>query len=273
MRIALAVVAAVAVLAGASAAALGFELQSWSDLDHGWAASGGTLYSTSDGGRTWRPIFYGGNQTFRIQQTSATAGSVLAGGPKVVAFWTRDGGRHWYRGNDAIGNGVGHGGLLFWTDGATLLQLKPWPPRGTVRCHGVWWATAFGPSADARLPKNVCGGTAPISERSDKVLTLAHGEFAPDALISVPAGVAGVSTDGSARQRPLEVAVYRSGQALETALPNPFPPDTGFSGLRLAAAWPHLTLQAEAGTTHAVWTSDDGGATWTLIGGPAAARG
>src|SRR5215471_1467599 len=115
MRIALVVLAAVAFLASASSAAPGFDLLSWSDLDHGWGSSGGILYSTNDGGRTWKPIFTGGQQIYHVQRTSATGGTVLTGDSKTEAFWTRDGGKHWYRGDDVLGAAVGHGTMLFTT--------------------------------------------------------------------------------------------------------------------------------------------------------------
>jgi len=267
MRIALAVVAAVAALAGASSAAPGFDLVSWSDLDHGWAATGGTLYSTNDGGRNWRPIFTGGPQIYHLQRTSASAGAVLTGNSKTVTFWTRDSGRHWYRGGEILGAAVGHGGLLFATSGSSLLQIKPWPPRGELRCRGPWWSTAFGPGANPKAPKNICGGPEPLPMRESKVLTLTKGgELAPDSLVPVPAGIAGVSTDASPRQRPLAVVVYRAGQTFETPLTVPFPQDVGFSGLRLTVvAWPDLTFEAMAGPTRVIWDSADGGATWSIV--------
>src|SRR5205085_5352797 len=114
------------------------------------------------------------------------AGMVVTGNSHTVAFWTRDGGKHWYRGSDAVGNAVGHGSLLFTSSGSTLLQLKPWPPRGSVRCRGAWWATAFGPGASAKQPKNICSARAPVEARTQKVYTLTHdAEIAADTLTPV----------------------------------------------------------------------------------------
>lgn len=267
MRIALLVAATVvAALAGASSAAPGFDLVSWSDLDHGWAASAGTLYGTNDGGRTWHPILStGGGQIYHVERTSNATGTVLAGSAKPAAFWTRDGGRHWFHGDDMLSAAVGHGDLLFTTSGATLLQIKPWPPRSS-RCHGDWWSTTAGPGA--KWPKNVCSGANPSPMHATKVFALSGaGQLAPDSLVPVPAGIAGVATDGTPRQRPLSVVVFRAGQSLETPLNVPFGQDVGFSGLRLVVvSWPELTLEAQAGSSRVVWDSPDGGATWTIAG-------
>ena len=260
--------ALVAALALTAPAGAGFGLQSWADLDHGWAVSGTAVYSTDNGGGSWRPIFYGGNQIYRVERTSASAGTVVSGNSHTTAFWTRDGGKHWYRTSDEIGNAVGHGGLLFSSSGSVLLQERPWPPRGIVRCHGTWWGTAFGPATSSKTPRNVCSGPAPSGVRSQKVYTLAKDtQIASDTLTPVPAGIAAVGVDGSPRARPLEVLMFRNGRGLETPLPSAGPPDAGFSGLRLEAAWPSLTVQADAAGAHVTWRSADGGATWTVVTG------
>jgi hypothetical protein len=265
MRIALAIAAAVGALAAPGAAAPGFDLQSWSDFDHAWGSSGSTLYATSDGGRTWSQVFVGGAQIFRIERTSVTAGIVVTGEPKPVTFWTRDAGRHWYRGVEPYAAAVGHGAQLFAADGATLQQLKPWPPRGAVRCRGAWWGTAFGPGTNPKAPKNVCSVPSPVALQRGSVFTIGKGELAPDTLVAVPGGVAVVATDASARSRPLSVLVYRAGRGTETPLPNAFPQETGFSGLQLLVSWPSLRLEAAAGVSHVVWASSDGGDTWAMV--------
>jgi hypothetical protein len=265
MRIALAIAAAAGILAAAGAAAPGFDLQSWSDFDHAWASAGSTLYATSDAGKTWRPVFSGGTEIFRVERTSLKAGIVVTGEPQPVTFWTRDGGRHWYRGAEAFSTAVGHGSQLFTSSGAALLQLKPWPPRGVVRCRGAWWGTAFGPGANPKAPKNVCSVPSAVLLQKAGVLVVAKGELAPDTLVAVPGGVAGVATDASARGRPLSVVVYRNGHGTETPVPNTFPQDTGFSGLQLLVSWPNLRLEAAAGAVHVVWASSDGGDTWSLL--------
>jgi hypothetical protein len=265
MRIAFAIAAAAAILAGPGAAAPGFDLQSWSDFDHAWASTGGVLYATSDAGKSWRPVFSGGTQIFRVERTSVLAGIVVTGDPNPVTFWTRDGGRHWFRGTEAFATAVGHGGQLFTASAGTLQQLRPWPPKASPRCRGPWWGTAFGPGTGSAATRNICSVATPLSVQKTVVLTLSRGEFAPDTLVAVPGGVAGVGTDGSARSRPLSVAVYRAGHASEVPLPNAFPQDTGFSGLRLLVSWPDLLLQAGAGTTHVLWSSSDGGDTWVAL--------
>jgi hypothetical protein len=265
MRIALAIAVAAGVLAASGAAAPGFDLESWSDLDHAWASAGSTLYATSDGGKTWHPVFSGGSAIFRVERTSVKAGIVVTGEQKPVTFWTRDNGRHWYRGVELFSTAVGHGGQLFTAATSSLSQLKPWPPRGTVKCRGPWWGTAFGPGANTRAPKNVCSVPSAISLQKISVYTLTKGELAPDTLAAVPGGVAGVVTDGSARGRPLSVVVYRSGHGTETPLPSTFPPETAFSALQLFVSWPNLRLDAEASGTHVTWSSSDGGDTWVAL--------
>jgi hypothetical protein len=84
-------------------------------------------------------------------------------------------------------------------------------------------------------------------------------------LTAVPGGIAGVVTDGSVRNRPLSVVVYRGGHGTETALPSSLPPEAGFSGLQLFAAWPALRLDAIAGSAHVTWASSDGGDSWFVI--------
>jgi hypothetical protein len=266
MRIALAVVAAACGLAASSvAAAPGFTLESWSDLDHAWASVGSVVYATSDGGKTWRPVFSGGAQIFRIVRTSVNAGIVVTGESKPVTFWTRDAGHHWYRGVELFSTAAGHGNQLFVAFAGALQQLKPWPPRGAARCAGTWWASAFGPGANPKAPKNVCSVPTPVALQKAAVVNLTKGEFAPDTLTAVPGGIAAVVTDGSVRNRPLSVVVYRSGHGAETALPSSLPPDAGFSGLQLFAAWPTLRLDAVAGGAHVTWGSSDGGDSWFVI--------
>jgi hypothetical protein len=266
MRIALAIVAAAGALAAAGAAATpGFTLESWSDYDHGWGSTGGVVYATSDGGRTWRPVFNGGPQIFRVVRTSATAGIVVTGDTKPVTFWTRDAGRHWYRGVELFSTAVGHGNLLYVAAAGALQQLKPWPPRAAARCAGPWWATAFGPGANPKAPKNVCSVATPVPLQKVAVFNLTKDEFAPDTLTAVPGGIVGVVTDGSVRNRPVSVVVYRNGHGSESALPSSFPPEAAFSGLQLFAAWPALRLDAIAGSAHVTWASSDGGDTWFVI--------
>jgi hypothetical protein len=265
MRIALAIAAAAGVLAAAGSAAFGFDLESWSDFDHAWASTGSTLYATSDGGRSWSQVFSGGSQIFRIERTSDTAGIVVTGEPKPFTFWTRDAGRHWYRGVEAFSTAVGHGSQLFVASGAALQQLKPWPPRGAVRCHGAWRATAFGPGTNPKAPKNVCSVPSAVRLQKSNAFTIAKGELAPDTLVAVPGGVAAVSTDASARNRPVSVLIYHAGRGTETPLPNTFTQETAFSGLQLLVSWPNLRLEAVAGTAHVVWGSSDGGDSWVTL--------
>jgi hypothetical protein len=265
MRIAFAIAVAAGVLAAPRAAAPGFDLQSWPDLDHAWASAGSLLYATSDGGKTWRAIFSGGSEIFRVERTSVSAGIVVTGDQKPVTFWTRDNGKHWYRGIELFSTAVGHGGQLFTAAPSSLVQLKPWPPRGVVRCRGTWWGTAFGPGANTRAPKNVCSVPSAISLQKGAVYTLTKGELAPDTLVSVPGGAASVATDGSARGRPLSIVVYRNGHGTETPLPNTSPPETAFSGLELLVSWPVMRIDAEASGTHVTWTSTDGGDSWAAL--------
>ena len=268
MRIALAIAAAAGALAGlgsAGSAAPGFALESWSDLDHGWGATGGLVYATSDAGRSWRQVFSGGSQIFRVERTSARGGIVVTGDAKPVTFWTRDGGAHWYRGVELFSTAVGHGNQLFVSSAASLDQLKPWPPRGKVRCAGPWWATAFGPGPNRKAPKNVCSVPSPVALQKVPVVTVSKGEVASDTLTAVPGGVAAVVTDGSAHSRPLSVVVYRNGHGDETSLPSAFPPEAAYAGLQLLVSWPSLRLDATAGGTHVSWSSNDGGSSWVQL--------
>jgi hypothetical protein len=179
---------------------------SWADAahQHGWAevTSGGSgmegeppqphcpgtqrstgsiafLCATENGGRSWRRIFRAGEGLMYLRgftRTSLTAGVVAVSRddalPRTLrsgVFWTSDNGAHWYE-TTKIGPLVeSRGGRLFWrTLDDALYQVRPWPPRGAVKCPGffAWHVIDQHPRATG----NVCvGGTVNAGMVSTRV--------------------------------------------------------------------------------------------------------
>jgi hypothetical protein len=140
--------------------------ESWVGSQYGWTASPparckprADVCSSEDGGATWHGIFNGGSFIFGVVRTSATAGVVSTGKQVSARFWTRDGGRHWYRTARIGPEFQGSGKYLFWIDfGPTLHRVMPWPPRGKATCRGAWADAAFETTPARGV--NVCSGAA-----------------------------------------------------------------------------------------------------------------
>jgi alpha-tubulin suppressor-like RCC1 family protein len=178
---------------------------SWVDAAHkqGWIISrrctprprrwlhSQTLCATDDGGRHWRPIFstaaaggaeYESEWIASALRWSARAGIVSVTSEQPLAtpagdyhqeWWTRDGGRHWYRTSvlSAVSNpsqppgqigirfsrGRIHGrAALYATAAAGSFRIAGWPPEGATRCSGHWQGYPYGywPT----YPYNICAG-------------------------------------------------------------------------------------------------------------------
>ena len=237
---------------------------SWADPLHRWGAcpkgattySGSSLCATEDGGRTWRPIFYGGNYTSTVVRTSIDAGIISSGAYGHGEWWTRDNGGHWYPtdvmhvppppgGFDGFDSqspmAAAEGGRLYW--GAyphqTIYEVEGWPPTGEVACAGQW-GDSFRGQVDGR--RNICFGPAvdagmrsvPVISVDDAALRL---EPTP-----LPGGVAGVFQ----RDRDLgpTVAVRDGATTFVNELPALGRRDNEALQMELSVSWPQLTLRA-----------------------------
>lgn len=110
------------------------EHSSFSDEAHGWATRENGVFATEDGGKSWRRIYR--RSAFRVARISETGGVVALGdraspcGCGPVRLWTNDGGAHWSRTREAVGEGfVAAGGTLWWWRGGRLYRAVAWPPR------------------------------------------------------------------------------------------------------------------------------------------------
>jgi hypothetical protein len=243
---------------------------SWADADHGWArydpalgcAPRADLCATEDGGSTWHGIFSGSIGDF--DRTSVRAGVVSIGDD---VYWTRDGGRHWYRTTKVFGHYAGHGSLLFATSATDLYRVGPWPPRGPVRCRGIWRSAASDTRARTTAHAVICNGAAADGGLRAQLVASVSGSEIGD-LTSVPGGVFGIS-DGGADLGRLNAFVWRLGHLTE--VPLPIPRGGWWCCAEVHAAWPHLFVTARVyapprtgeQVLDVVWESPDGGESWS----------
>jgi outer membrane protein assembly factor BamB len=115
---------------------------SWLDGRHAWASRETGVYSTDDGGRTWRLIYPA--PATDVVRTSLTAGvirvaTVAPGCVCAYNLWTTDAGRHWKPTRAFAGGLIGRGRSLYWlaASGAEIRQVSPWPPVGEIRSRTV----------------------------------------------------------------------------------------------------------------------------------------
>jgi Kelch motif len=262
---------------------------SWADAQHGWAPNPGyedlckrawtasgdsSLCSTENGGRTWRMIFVGGNYIFGAVRTSPQAGIVSTGAYGHFEYWTRDNGEHWYAAQlldidpSTLSQPwfVGRGEQLFYAreQGDIVYQLTPWPPPGPVECAGPWSRSILGEDVDSA--GNVCIGPAVLPGTQAVPVLKAAGSL--DRFARIPGGFVAVFERGGATQ--LTAAVRHDGVNTIRELPAPELP-AGTSGVlrRLEIDWPSLTLVGlyglnERESQEVVWSSPDGGTSWSV---------
>jgi PQQ-like domain len=218
------------------------EHRSFSDPLNGWASREDGVYTTEDGGQSWRLLYP--RSALRVARVSALTGMIALGdqasacGCRQVRLWTADGGARWHPTAEAVGSGfVGASGTLWWWRGGRLYRAAQWPPAasGLVRRHA------------AHLPGAIVDA-API----------------PDGVAAlVTRRVAGLGLDGSPR-----LLLVQGTRVRVHHLPR-VPGDVLVRSLE--AAWPSLTVHAfdvtaftrgEEGSV--TWTTPDGGSTWTV---------
>jgi hypothetical protein len=225
------------------------EHSSFSDALHGWASREDGVYATEDGGQTWRQIYP--RAAFRVARISERGGMIAVGdrvsrcGCRPIRLWTSDGGVHWTRTREAVGEGfVGAAGTLWWWRGGHLYRAVAWPPRAKGKHPGMH------PRLVIRLPGGIVDAD-PIP-----------GGIA--ALVSRRA--AGLGIDDAPR---VVLANARSVRVLQ------LPGVSGEPLVRsLEVSWPTLTVRGYDVTAFTrgelgplTWQSSDGGGTWSVTRG------
>lgn len=218
------------------------EYHSFSDAAHGWASREDGVFSTENGGQSWKLIYP--RSAVRLARTSALAGILATGdrtsscGCRTRRFWTDDGGVTWHSTREAGGGGfVGSGGMLWWWRTGRLFRAVTWPPvNGVLRGRQV--ASVSGAIVDAKpIPAGV--------------LALATSR------------VAGLGLDSSPR------LVFAQGEGVSVLNL----PSTGGDVLArsLEVAWPAITVRADDVTAFTrgeegrlTWRSFDGGRSWSV---------
>jgi hypothetical protein len=218
------------------------EHRSFADALHGWASREDGVYSTDDGGRTWRRVYP--RHAARLVRTSAQAGILATGdrasrcGCRMVRLWTNDGGATWHRTRAAAGGGfVGSSGSVWWWRGGLLYRTVAWPPP----------ARQLQGRQVAHLPGVIVEAVA-----------------VPDGVLALVSNrVAGLGLDNSPRLLLVQgrrVSVLRlprvSGDLLVRAL---------------EAAWPSarvrgadVTAFTRGASGPVTWTTLDGGRSWSV---------
>jgi len=212
---------------------------SWADARHGWQSRPDGVYSTDDGGRSWRLVHAG--PALAVLRLSRSAGLISVGsepGRCMCAtrrLWTSDGGATWRETTsvaDAFAAGGGH--VYFWS-GGRLSVLAPLARR----------------TSSTRLA-------------STTVASFADGSIVD--VQPIPGGVAALVSSrvhGQGWDTAPRVVLVRGTTAETSTLPQ----QRGrLLAQRLAVAWPKLTVTATdfvpTPARAAVWTSADGGASW-----------
>jgi hypothetical protein len=218
------------------------EHQSFVDALSGWASHEDGLYATEDAGHTWQRIYP--RHAIRVARVTAASGLASFGdrvtvcGCKQVRLWTADGGATWHKTKEGVGTGfTGAAATLWWWRGGALYKAVSWPPgRRGIRRKFV--TRMKGAIVDAKptaegivvLVTNRVGGLGLDNE--PRLLFVEHGKRR---VVSLP------KAPGDVLVRSLEVA------------------------------WPQITVNAADVTGFArgfegvvTWTSNDGGATWSV---------
>jgi hypothetical protein len=273
MRLAIAVVFCAALLgaaAGAGAVQPPPDAQSWADGRHGWGVANNRLYATEDAGKTWRLIF--GHSTFSgFMRISTTTGIIDTGdGPPSESWWTNDNGRRWFRTMklpgfiDFRGATAGRGSHLFWSWDTRLYQVLSWPPRGLyARCrHKMAKEPQIAPGPLCEAPTRELRTKLVASFRDGRIVAL---DDAPGGVVAVVARPEGQSTGPLVRVLVRRLGANRIGSpsvpSPEPELHDPYHP--AFGGLRLLVKWPVIWLTGYTRTNVILWSSQNGGRTWT----------
>jgi hypothetical protein len=216
---------------------------SWSDPQHGWESRESGVYSTDDGGKTWRrilPLY-----ATSLVRTSARAGVVAIGYPasschcRTTQYVTADGGAHW-RAASAVGEDfTGRGDQLYWWRAGTLQHVMRWPAGAS---------STLGSKTVARVDDGRIVDAVPI-----------------------PTGVAAAVTGrrgGAGWDTTPRVLLYADGEGRLATLPER---PGSLLVQSISATWPVLTVTAldfdTDRPTRVVWRSADGGNTWALAEG------
>jgi PQQ-like domain len=236
-----ALASALARQSGASDSGLS-EYRSFADGAHGWVSREDGVYSTDDGGRSWRLVYP--RSAVRVARVTASSGMIAVGdrssrcGCRQVRLWTVDGGGTWIPTPRAVGAGfAAASGTLWWWRGASLYRAAVWPP---------------GPRG-LQAAKVVSGGGAIVDV-----------EPVPGGAVAlVSRRVAGLGFDRTPRLRFVQNGVLR----------NRVLPRVGGDVLvrSVEVQWPVVAVQGfdvtaftrgEEGSV--LWRSQDGGATWSV---------
>lgn len=244
--------------------------ESWADHVHGWRLFGApdaagffsSIQSSNDGGRGWHTVYRSSafGRVGTILRTSTTAGlatvSSRAGGRTIV---TLDDGKHWQ-------------------------QLA----------HRFFWPTPYidGTGSDLFVLGNSSGGSTKTTLYRVTNWPTVHPRLHADAssaggftlLRMVPGGVAVLEAGGGGPGISFRLLTDRNGVIRVTSPPPIIAQSAVDCGVRsFSATWPTLVVitgWAIAGTNACdnkqsaiVYTSDNGGRSWSLIGtAPAATR-
>ena len=218
------------------------EYRSFSDVMHGWASREDGVYSTDDGGATWRLVYP--RSAVRVARVTPASGMISVGdrisrcGCRQVRLWTADGGATWARTGGAVGSGfVAATGTLWWWRGASLYRAAAWPPgRGGLK--GVRVAKGKGAILDVQP---VPGGAAAL-------VTRRVGGFGFDRTPLLR-----LVQNGTLRDHVLPAV---AGDVLVRSLEVHWP-EIAVHGFDVTA----FTRREEGSV---LWRSEDGGATWAV---------
>jgi hypothetical protein len=218
------------------------EYRSFTDGMHGWASREDGVYATGDGGVTWRLVYP--RSAVRVALVTPSSGMIAVGdriskcGCRQVRLWTADGGATWARTPQALGSGfAAAAGTLWWWRGASLFRATTWPPE-PQGLTGKLVASGKGAIVDVQP---VPGGAAAL-------VTRRVGGFGYDRKPLLR-----FVQNGSVRDRLLPAV---GGDVLVRSL-NVHWPGITVTGFDVTA----FTRQQEGSV---LWSSPDGGATWTV---------
>ena len=231
----------------------------WQECPNGVATPGyeTALCTTEDGGKTWRPIFYGGNYIFSAVRTTLDTGIVSTGAYGHGEWWTRDNGRHWYP-TSVIGEPElesyagplpvisGSDDRLYWATsavGSTIYRVEGWPPSGDVTCAGPWVDGLKGNQQSGQWSprRNICFGPAvDAGMRSVPVLRV-DGATLWSSPRPLPTGVAAVFMGKG--NGGLTVALRDEEEIRTYELPGPEGDAGRLRSTEFSVSWPRLTAR------------------------------